>query len=472
MDFAHSYLRQVFSKETLDKIKKFNPDINYLYLMSVANGAIRPAGESYRGALSNGELHDNGHIALNNFLKDTNGFLVFQEQIIQFLNEFCGYSMGEADIIRRGFAKKTGTEQYIPEMKAGFIKTMQKNYGMCEKESESLIDNFLRVIEDASDYLFSLNHSLPYSMIGYMCGWLRHYYPLEFMATVLEINADNQDKTMAAYDYINHFSSINVKPAKFRYSTSNYTVDKSTNTIYKSVSSIKHLNKNTADELYLLRNNKYNTFYDLLTDIKENTSVGKAQLIILAKLNFFSEFGNNGKLLAYMNIFDELYNAKQLSMAKASKLNLPTHILEKYSRQTAKTYMDFDYASVLKELWNTIENTKLPIKEQIQIEMEYLGYSEYTEPMADDSLYIVTQFKTYNNKNRPYVTIRQLNSGVDTRTKVVNSGYYGRNPFKLYSIIEVDEFKSQFKSRKTDKTESGWEKTNEIEYVLDEWQVF
>ena len=95
--------------------------------------------------------------------------------------------MGEADIVRRGFAKKTGTEQFIPQIKSGFIKTMKEKYGVEEEESERIVKSFIQVIEDASSYLFSLNHSLPYSYIGYICGYLRYYYPLEFMTVVLNI---------------------------------------------------------------------------------------------------------------------------------------------------------------------------------------------------------------------------------------------------------------------------------------------
>lgn len=78
-DYAHSYYKQLFSKETIDKIKKRNSNFKYIDLFSVGNGAIRPAGDSYRNALANGEFNDNGHEALNDLLKSTNGFLVFQE---------------------------------------------------------------------------------------------------------------------------------------------------------------------------------------------------------------------------------------------------------------------------------------------------------------------------------------------------------------------------------------------------------
>ena len=121
-DSASKFLKTLLSDKTIAKIKKENPNFRYMDLLSMGNGAIRPAGASYRDALSNGEFRDNGHKALNDLLSSTMGYLVYQEQIISFLNQFCGYTMGEADVIRRGFAKKTGTEKFIPNIKKGFIK--------------------------------------------------------------------------------------------------------------------------------------------------------------------------------------------------------------------------------------------------------------------------------------------------------------------------------------------------------------
>ena len=63
----------------------------------------------------------------------------------------------------RGFAKKTGTEKFIPKIKEGFQKTMYDNYNVDYETSDKLIVNFIKVIEDASSYLFSKNHSARYN---------------------------------------------------------------------------------------------------------------------------------------------------------------------------------------------------------------------------------------------------------------------------------------------------------------------
>ena len=239
--YAGEYIKQLFSDETIKNIKSKNENFTYIELMAMANGAIRPAGASYRDELSQGIFRDNGHKALNDFLSSTLGFLVYQEQIIGFLNIFCGYTMGEADVVRRSFAKKLGTESHIPKIKEGFIKIMKEKYDVEKDEAEKLITNFIQVIIDASNYLFSLNHAIPYSFLGYAVGYLRCYYKLETITTALNVYNEDSDKCLQILDYSNR-NNIKILPIKFGKSLSEYTMDKENNCIYKGISSIKYSN--------------------------------------------------------------------------------------------------------------------------------------------------------------------------------------------------------------------------------------
>jgi len=470
-DYAHSYYKQLFSKETINKIKKRNSNFKYIDLFSVGNGAIRPAGDSYRNALANGEFNENGHEALNNLLKSTNGFLVFQEQIIEFLNKFCGFSMGEADLVRRGFAKKTGTEQYIPKIKDGFIKTMQETYNTSKEEAEEIIISFLEVINDASDYLFSVNHAQAYSYIGYICAYLRYYYPLEFLTVGLNINQDNMDKTIKIIEYINLFTDIKIKPIKFGKSQALYSFDKKENIIYKGISSIKFLNSQVAQELYQLsQENQYTNFIDLIKDIKEKTSTNSRQLKILTGLNFFSEFGKNKKLLSILELYETIGDAKQIKKDKAIELDLNVPILMKYTKkETDKLYKDIDITSYIKDVSELIENKPLSVKEQVKFEMEYLEYTTVKYEKADESLFIVTEYKCYKDKSKPYITLRNLKTGEELKTKVKNGKTFTENPFKLFDVLQVINFKTQKKMKNVG---GKWERPNEDEDILDEWVVY
>lgn len=469
-DSAGGYLKELFSDKTIANIKKLNPNFSYIDLMSMANGAIRPAGASYREELAKGIYRDNGHKALNDFLAPTLGYLVYQEQIIEFLHKFCGYTMGEADVVRRGFAKKTGTEKFIPKIKDGFIKTMKEQYGVDKEESEHLIENFIQVIIDASSYLFSNNHAVPYSFLGYMCGYLRYYYPLEFLTVALNIYQSDDEKSAKIKSYIKK-QGIAIKPIKFGKSTDKYFMDKETNSIYQGLASIKYLNSQIAKELYdLAQNNKYNSFVELLNDITTKTSCDSRQLSILISLNFFSDFGNNKKLMTIYKLYDNLASRKQIKFTDLDKLHIDEQVLKKYAKsQTAKMYKDLDMIGYISEISKNIPNKTLSIKEQMQYEIEHLGQPVTLYQNAPETFFVVTEYKTFKDKLKPYLTLYNVNTGEQIKTKVKDRNFFEVAPFKLYDLIKVVKWKTQKKTRCVG---GEWQKTNEDEQILSEWIVY
>lgn len=405
-DSAQAYLKQLFSDETVNKIKKLNPNFKYIDLFSVGNGAIRPAGQSYREELAKGVFHDNGHEALNSFMSPTLGYCVYQEQIINFLNQFCGFTMGEGDVVRKGFAKKLGTEQFIPRIKSGFIQTMKEKYNVTEEESERLIVSFLKVIEDASSYLFSLNHSLPYSYIGYACGYLRYYHPLEFITcalnNVMYKNTDTVDeKTEKIINYgIN--KGIKFEEFKFGYSKSKYMCDKETMTIYKGMKSIKYLNEKVSDELYELSKNNYNDPIELFIDIIEKTSCNARQIKILIMLNFFSEFGEGKYLLNLFELINKRYDKKHKDKTKQARLE---------------------------EIRNTeIAKEEFKPSEIIAAQKEYLGYATYKDEKYNPLVGVITDIS--NQYATRWIDVYFVKNGKTKQFKI------------KYSIIQELELKT------------------------------
>lgn len=466
--YAGDYLKQLFSDETIAKIKEKNPNFSYIDLMSMANGAIRPAGASYREELAEGKYRDNGHEALNEFLAPTLGYLVYQEQIIEFLHSFCGYTMGEADVVRRGFAKKTGTDKFIPKIKEGFIKTMKEKYRVEKEESEKLIENFIKVIIDASSYLFSNNHAVPYSFLGYVVGYLRCYYKLETVTTALNIYAEDKDKCLEILAYAKRHG-ITLQPVKFGKSGAEYTMDKKTNSIYKGVSSVKFCNVQIANELMELSKNKYTNFVDLLGDIKDKTSMNSRQLNILTGLNFFSDFGKNQYLLNVIDVYDKFSSVKVIAKKKMEELGLSEYLMEKYSeKETAAQYRGIDNDGLIKELCNRIENKSMNIVDQVKFDLEHLEYTDYVnEKMADD-YYIVVSFITYKDPCRPSVVLRKICNGEEIKTRIKQSKIFKESPFGLYSILKVDGFAHVYKKKKIG---DAWVDSDELEDVLEQYEV-
>ena len=466
--YAGDYIKQLFSDSTISNIKEKNENFSYIDLMSMANGAIRPAGASYREELSMGKYHDNGHEALNEFLAPTLGYLVYQEQIIEFLHSFCGYTMGEADIVRRGFAKKTGTDKFIPKIKEGFIKTMKEKYEVDEDESNRLIESFIQVIIDASSYLFSLNHATPYSFLGYVVGWLRSYYKLETVATALNIYKDDTDKCLEILAYAKK-NGIELKPIKFGKSLSGYTIDKENNCIYKGIESVKFCNSQIADELLELSKNQYSDFTDLLKDIKEKTSVNSRQLSILTGLNFFSDFGNNKYLLNVLDIYDKFATSKVISKNKMESLGISEYLMTKYAgKETKSQYREIDNQGLIKELCNRLENESMNIVEQVKFDIEYLEYTDYKNENMSSDYYIVVSFETRKDACKPMLILRNIKTGEEVKTRIKQSSIFKSHPFGLFSILKIEEFTYAFKKKPIN---GEWVETEEQEVVLECYEV-
>ena len=441
---ATAYLKQLFSDETISKIRDKNPNFSYMDLLSIGNGAIRPAGESYRDQLARGIYQDNGNDALNKFLEPTLGYLVYQEQIIEFLHSFCGYTMGEADVVRRGFAKKTGTEAFIPKIKAGFKKTMLEKYGVQEAEADKLIVNFLQVIEDASSYLFSKNHADPYSWIGYICGYLRYYYPLEFITTALNIFEGKEEKSLAIINYAKR-QGIKISPIKFRHSLAKYSFDKENNMIFKGISSIKYMNEQVANELYAMRDNEYPTFTSLLYDITEKTSLDERQKKILIDLDFFAEFGDSNKLNEIAKLYKEFAKKVTIKKDKLDAMHIKYETVRKYGLEKPKTFTNVNMKALLSDIESTLKVRRRKLTEKVESQIEHLGYID----IADKRYAGIVAILDVDKKYTPKLTAYSLKNGTMIDLKV-DKRTFNMNKVQKGDVIRIREYTKRQKMKKVD----------------------
>lgn len=451
---GNNYIKKLLSDENIKKFQTINKNVDRMTLLSIGNSAIRPAGASYRDDLANGVVRKSGSEAIDEFLKPTFGYLVFQCQIIEFLHSYCGFTMGEADVVRRHFAKKTGTENDIPVIKnggyinekkdhyiPGFIATMKEKYGMSEEDSEKAIVSFLQVIIDASSYLFSVNHSTPYSYEGYVSGYLRTYYPLEFLTTALNINKDNEEKTKALTVYTKK-QGIEIKLPKFGYSQAGYFCDKETRCIYKGIGSIKYMNNQVADELYEMRNNAYEDFVDLLVDIENKTTLNSRQLDILIKIDFFEKFGDINLLLYISEKFEELYGKRQIKKDKLEVLGIPENIVRKHAdieTDTIVTEIDVEEYLHSKGVYDIeaalSECVKYKYEPCEEAKSEAAEIQKYADTLPDDSDELL------DLRNRMDLILKNCD-----KVKIPN-GYSFKKIFSKLGVSEEDKIK--FATKKT-----------------------
>lgn len=141
---------QFESEFAATSLRQYNP--KSIYDMSLVTAAIRPSGQSYRDDLLRHRHHDNPSPQIEKLLANNNGYLVYQEDIIAFLQQVCGLSGSDADSVRRGIAKKKMEllEDWMPVILDGYCSRSARPRNIAEEECKE----FLKIIEDASSYMF------------------------------------------------------------------------------------------------------------------------------------------------------------------------------------------------------------------------------------------------------------------------------------------------------------------------------
>ena len=449
-DSAQAYLKKLMSDETIAKAREKDPNFSYIKWFSFGNGLIRPSCASFRDDVACGKFYDNGFKELNEFLAPEAGRVAMQETIMMWLQKFCGYSPAESDNVRRAIAKKKGTATLLPEIEQRFIDYSSTHYDITVEKCKEVIKPFLQIILDASAYGFSWNHSDSYSCTGYISGYLRYYYPLQFLTAAFNIFFDKEDKIVNITKYANKIG-IPIKDIKFRHSKADYNCDVSENVIYKGIRSIKYMNEDVANKLYDMRDQNFDSFVDVIKVFPGNSR----QLDILIKLNYFSEFGKIGTLLRMVDLYN-LYGGKKL--LKKDKCKLPAELLSKYCTETDKQWRVQDQDGFIKELCSMIPDVDVPIQSKIEWSKEYLGYISTVMPEKKNVGYVMD----LNTKWSPRITIYQLWDGQIVTYKVQKRAYE-KQPFDAGCIIQ---FNSELRNKSRKDENGNWIKLPEQELWL------
>ena len=446
---------QFESKFAYDSMKKF--ECHCVNDLSLVNASIRPSGESYRDRLLAHEPNKNPSELIDKLLEDNHGFLIFQEDTIKFLTNICGLSGSDADNIRRaiGRKQKDRLEAALPSILEGYCNMSSQPREIAEKEAQA----FLKIIEDSSNYQFGFNHSTGYSMIGYMCAYLRYYYPKEFITAYLN-NANNEDDIMLGTELAKQLG-ITIHSIKFRHSTAKYSCDK--DGIYKGIASVKFLNEDAANDLYSIKDEKFNTFIDLLVRISD-LKVDSRKLEILIKLDFFEEFGGIRYLLTCSDLFSKYYGKKQMKKDKALEYGLDFDVLRECSgKETQKTFMELDSAKLLNKLLQNIPNEKTDMRTKIAYQIENLGYVD----IVDKKLAGYCVALDLNVDYSPRLKLYALANGNTIPVKI-SKKIFKQNPIRRGDIVKV---MNQYKKQKMKKVDGEWQETDEQEWWVSEYQI-
>lgn len=453
---AQSYLKKFMSDETIKIAKEHNKDFSYIKWFSFGNGLIRPGCASFRDDVANGDILITGFKELDEFLAITFGRVTMQEDIMRFCKQFCGYNDAESDNVRRAIAKKKGTAGLLDELHDRFLEYSNKTYGVDKNKLEEIFPPIKQGILDASAYAFSWNHSDAYSCIGYISGYLRYYYPFEFLTAAFNIFTGKQDKITAITNYAKKFG-ITIRDIQFGHSKADYSFDKENKFIYKGMESIKYLNADVSDKLYELSQTKqYNSFVEILKDFPGDSR----QLDILIKLGYFSDFGSIGKLLKIVEIYNQ-YGSK--TIIKKDQCAIDKDIMLQYATETEKQYRLKDKDGFINYLLGDITYKEYPITQRIKDEKEYLGYVSLKIEGKSSTWYVTD----INTKYSPKVSLYNVGTGEEKVVKIEKRKYQMAPFDKDVCLRATFEMKNKCK-----KDENGdWVKLEEKEEWIKYYSV-
>jgi len=233
---------------------------------------------------------------LKPILEPTYGVIVYQEQVMQIVQAIAGFSLGEADIIRRAMGKKK-----IDLMKkyAEDFATRASKRGFSYENAKKLFE----LIEKFAGYGFNKSHSAAYAMITYQTAYLKTYYPTEFLSALLTYEADNTDKIAK---YIEEAKSLGIEILPPNVNKSNAQFTPIDNKILFGLSAIKGVGSKAIESI--IKNRPFKDLEDFILKV-DTQKVNKKVLEQLIKSGAMDDFGLSRK--AMLSKVEEILDFKK-----------------------------------------------------------------------------------------------------------------------------------------------------------------
>ncbi len=267
------------------------------------------------------------HPKLEPVLKKTYGVAVYQEQVMQIAQALAGFTLGEADVLRKAMGKKIFA--LIQEQKIKFIEGCVKQ-GIDKKIGEQVF----AYIEPFAGYGFNRSHAACYGLIGYQTAYLKAHFPAEFMAALLTSDQDNIDRVAIEVQECREMG-IEVLPPDINESFEEFAViidpETKAERIRFGLNAIKNVGHTVAHEIVeeRKRNGKFKNFTEFIERV-DSKDLNKKSIEALAKVGAIEKFGERNQILAsmenilvYSKNFQNLKNSNQGSLFGLSEVKLP-----------------------------------------------------------------------------------------------------------------------------------------------------
>ncbi len=169
------------------------------------------------------------HPLLEPILKETFGVIIYQEQVMQIAQVMAGYSLGDADLLRRAMGKKIRAE--MEKQRAIFVAGSVKN-GVPKGQAETIFE----LLAKFADYGFNKSHAAAYALVSYHTAYMKAHYPVEFIAASMTLDLNNTDKLS---EFRSEAQRLGIKVEPPSINRSGPTFEVSGNTIYYALAALK-----------------------------------------------------------------------------------------------------------------------------------------------------------------------------------------------------------------------------------------
>ncbi|MCL2852828.1 MAG: DNA polymerase III subunit alpha [Defluviitaleaceae bacterium] len=238
------------------------------------------------------------HESLRAILEPTYGCIVYQEQVMQIVRELGGYSLGQADLVRKAMSKKQS--DVMSRERLHFVQGCKTN-GVPESVANYIFDE----MADFGKYAFNKSHAAAYAVLAYQTAWLKIHYPVEFMAALLNSVMDASSK-VSEYIMVCKKMGIGLLPPDINRAFSGFGVSaEKTNTIRYGLSAIKNVGKSAISSIIAEReaNGPFKSLTDFINRIDPRDG-NKRCLESLIKAGAFDCLG--GKRRQYIEVLKTL----------------------------------------------------------------------------------------------------------------------------------------------------------------------
>ena len=233
------------------------------------------------------------HPALKDILEETYGVIVYQDQVLHIAREFAGYTLGEADIVRKAMGKKV--PEIMAEERDKFVEGAQE-----QGYTEELADSVFMLVEPFAGYAFNKAHSVSYGLVSYWTAYLKANFPAEYMAAFMNSYIGKKDRLISAVADCRRMG-IPVFPPSVNSSFQEFTIEKTIDGVVGirfGLAAIKNVGSEALTPLIEARLEHGN--FDSLENLCKNGDIGslnRKSIECLIMAGCLDEFGDRGGLL-------------------------------------------------------------------------------------------------------------------------------------------------------------------------------